>query len=170
MVTKKQRQIRATLLAVGEGDTEEAFLKYLRSIYCSGNAGVSVTIMNAHGKGPGNVVGTAVGHLRMRAFDQALTLMDTDLEWTKKDREAARKNKIDLIGSTPCIEGMLLRLLGKPVPDQSVQCKKAMIQLTKVDLTDPVAYSELIPKATLDAARLKMPELDHLLGLLEGTR
>lgn len=31
MSNKKQRQIRATLLAVGEGDTEEAFLKYLRS-------------------------------------------------------------------------------------------------------------------------------------------
>lgn len=169
MSNKKQRQIRATLLAVGEGDTEEAFLKYLRSTYCSGNAGVSVTVMNAHGKGPGNVVGTAVGHLRMRAFDRALTLMDTDLEWMKKDREAARKNKIDLIGSTPCIEGLLLRLLGKPVPSQSVQCKKSMAQLTKVDLTDPGAYTNLIPKARLDVARLDIPELDQLLRLLEGT-
>jgi hypothetical protein len=170
MGNKKQRQIRATLLAVGEGDTEEAFLKYLRSTYCSGNVGVSVTVMNAHGKGPGNVVATAVGHLRMRAFDRTLTLMDTDLEWTKKDRDAARKHKIELIGSTPCIEGLLLRVLGKPVPDQSAQCKKAIAQLTKLDLTDPGAYSELISKVKLDAARLKMPELDQLLGLLEGTR
>lgn len=56
------------------------------------------------------------------------------------------------------------------MPDQSAQCKKAIAQLTKLDLTDPGAYSELISKVKLDAARLKMPELDQLLGLLEGTR
>ena len=78
-------------------------------------------------------------------------------------------DKIDLIGSTPCIEGLLLRVLGKPVPSQSVQCKKAMAQLTKVDLTDQGAYANLIPKARLDVARLDIPELDQLLRLLEGT-
>ena len=87
----------------------------------------------------------------------------------KRAADAARKNKIDLIGSTPCIEGLLLRVLGKPVPSQSVQCKKAMAQLTKVDLTDQGAYANLIPKARLDVARLDIPELDQLLRLLEGT-
>lgn len=65
MAIKKQRPQRATLLAVGEGDSEVCFLKYLRSLYCANSAGVSVTVMNAHGKGPGNVINTAVGHLQI---------------------------------------------------------------------------------------------------------
>lgn len=51
-MARKQHQVRKTLLIVGEGDSEEAFLKHLRELYCSGGAGVAVTVRNAHGKGP----------------------------------------------------------------------------------------------------------------------
>mgnify|MGYP001473509280 CR=1 FL=1 len=37
-MARKQHQVRKTLLVVGEGDSEEAFLKHLRDLYCSGGA------------------------------------------------------------------------------------------------------------------------------------
>lgn len=52
----KQHQIRKTLLVVGEGDSEKAFLRHLRGLYCSGGAGVAATVSNAHGGGPDNVI------------------------------------------------------------------------------------------------------------------
>ena len=55
-MVSKQHQVRKTLLIVGEGDSEEAFLKHLRDLYCSGGAGLTVTVRNAHGKGPENVI------------------------------------------------------------------------------------------------------------------
>ena len=79
------RTQRVTLLAVGEGDSEEAFLKYLRSLYCANHAGVNVTVRNAHGKGPGNVVSTAIGHMRNRAFDRALALLDVSAWGSRLD-------------------------------------------------------------------------------------
>jgi hypothetical protein len=162
------RAQRTTLLAVGEGDCEEAFLKHLRSLYCANHAGVSVTVRNAHGKGPGNVIGRAIAHMSNRAFDRTLALLDTDLEWTKKDREAARKKGLVLVGSTPCLEGLLLKTLGRPVPQTSNQCKAAVAQLLKADLTETTSYAQHFPKAMLEQARQKhAPELDALLKQFE---
>jgi len=41
----------------------------------------------------------------------------------KKD---ARKAKIDMVGSIPCFEGLLLSILGKRPPSKSADCKKAI--------------------------------------------
>lgn len=162
------RAQRTTLLAVGEGDSEEAFLKHLRSLYCADHAGVNVTVRNAHGKGPGNVVSTALGHLRNRAFDRALALLDTDLEWTKKDRDSARKANLHLIGSTPCLEGLLLKILQLPVPATSPLCKLAMNRALQADLTEISSYAQHFPKPLLQRARLQQaPELNDLLGLFD---
>lgn len=57
---KKVRRAEATVLIVGEGDTEVALLNYLKSLYNMRNCGVSVTIRNAHGHGPENVIDVAV--------------------------------------------------------------------------------------------------------------
>jgi len=56
---RKKYRVRKTLLIVGEGDSEEAFLKHLRELYCSDGAGVAVTVRNAHGKGPEHVINHA---------------------------------------------------------------------------------------------------------------
>jgi len=167
-MAQKKRSTRPTLLAVGEGDSEEAFLKYLRRLYCSNYEGVSVTVVNAHGKGPGNVVSTAVGQLRNKDFDKALALLDTDLPWSPKDREAARRAKTVLIGSTPCLEGLLLKILGQAIPELSAQCKKRIATLVEGELTETDSYTAVFPKHVLDAAREKITELDVLLTLYEG--
>lgn len=68
-MVRKQHRVRKTLLIVGEGDSEEAFLKHLRDLYCSGGSGVAVTVRNAHGKGPENVIDHAARLARIYSYD-----------------------------------------------------------------------------------------------------
>lgn len=167
-MARKQHQVRKTLLIVGEGDSEEAFLKHLRDFYCSGGAGVAATVRNAHGKGPENVIDHAASQARIASFDKQVALLDTDIPWTDKLKKEARKAKVDMIGSIPCFEGLLLAILGKQPAAQCADCKKAISLLLGVDLTERQSYAEHFPKAVLDAARLKIVELDQLLTAFEG--
>ena len=167
-MAQKQYQVRKTLLVVGEGDSEEAFLKHLRDLYCSRGEGVATTVRNAHGKGPENVLDHVTRQARNANFDKLVALLDTDLLWTDKLRKDARKAKIDMIGSIPCFEGLLLSILGKPPGAQCADCKKAIQQLIDIDLTERQSYAKHFPKAVLDAARLKIVELDQLLKAFEG--
>ena len=121
---------RKTLLAVGEGKADAAFLRYLRGLYCSGRQGVSVTVRNASGKGPTNVIGTAIGALRIASFDHKLCLLDTDIFWSSKNISDAKRHKIQLIGAPPCLEGLLLQILGKSVPTGSDECKRQLKSIT----------------------------------------
>jgi hypothetical protein len=45
-----------TLLLVGEGYHEEAFLSHVKQIYAPRGCGLAVTIKNAHGKGAMHVI------------------------------------------------------------------------------------------------------------------
>ena len=167
-MARKQHQVRKTLLVVGEGDSEEAFLKHLRDLYCSGGAGVTVTVRNAHGKGPENVIDHTARQARVFSYDARVALLDTDIPWTEKLKKEARKSKIEMVGSTPCFEGLLLSILGKRPPTQSADCKKAIAQQLGIDLTERQSYAGPFSKAVLDAARQTITELDQLLRFFEG--
>ncbi len=159
---------RKTLLAVGEGKADAAFLKYLRGIYCSGGCGVNVSVRDASGKGPSNVIGTAIGALRISSYDKKLCLLDTDLVWTKQNRSDAKRKKIELVGSTPCLEGLLLQILGKAVPASNLDCKRQLKIITGKDMFEPDDYSANFDYAVLQNQRAHIPELDKLLRLFEG--
>jgi len=164
----KNRQVRRTLLIVGEGDSEVAFLKHLRQLYCSGGHGVSATVRNAHGKGPENVVNCVIRQSTNYKPDAKCALLDTDILWTDQLRSKARKAKINLIGSRPCFEGLLLSILDERPAQTSMECKKAIQQLLSADLTSPRAYEKYFPKAVLELARQRVIELDQLLRTFEG--
>lgn len=138
---KKRIQQRKTLLVVGEGDTEVAFLTYLKRIYCQGENTVKVTVKNAYGKGPEHVLDHAQRCCRTVAYDKVAVFMDTDIPWTKELLAQAKKSGIALIGNTPCIEGLFLLLLNKPVPRLSADCKTKIKQaLKKKNLLMPDDY------------------------------
>lgn len=170
MGRQKVRRVRQTLLVVAEGDTEVAFLKHLRDMYCSGGFGVNVTVRNAHGKGPENVVSHAVRQLRMYSYDACVAMLDTDLPWSKQVRQQAKDAKVAMIGSRPCFEGLLLAILKRAVPEQSQHCKNQAYALLGLDLTDRQSYQALLPKPLLQEARVRIPELCCLLEYLEGSR
>lgn len=167
-MTRKQHRVRRTLLVVGEGDSEEAFLKHLRDLYCGGGGGVAVTVRNAHGKGPENVVDHTIRQARIYSYDEHVAFLDTDIPWTDKLKKEARKASIEMVGSSPCLEGLLLSILGKRPPEKSDACKKLIKQLLDLDLTERTSYGAAFPKAVLESARTRLPELDRLLRLYEG--
>jgi len=167
-MAKRIRHTRSTLLVVGEGDTEVAFLRHLRVIFCSDCKGVEVTIRNAYGKGPENVINTVIGHCRSIDYDHRMAFLDTDLLWTASLKKQARAEKIEMIGSTPCIEGLLLQILGESVPSSSSACKRKLQDLLGSDMTDRDHYGSRFSHEVLMAARLKIPELHALLNRFEG--
>jgi hypothetical protein len=165
-----QREAKTTILIVGEGDTEKAFLDHLRSHYVTRGCGVSVTTRNAHGKGPENVVDVAIRHAKGADYTIVAILMDTDLPWTPTLRKLARKKKICLIGASPCCDGLLLHILGEPVPEESSHCKAKLVARLGRKPVVPEAYRNDFSKALLDDRRDAVGALGKLLSLIAGVR
>lgn len=64
-----RRKAQKTLLIMGEGLCDESFLKHVKSIYVQRRCGLAVTVRNARGKGPCNVIETAVRANAGSGFD-----------------------------------------------------------------------------------------------------
>ena len=165
---KPHRILRKTLLAVGEGKSDTALLKYLKSMVCNDGEGLAVTIRNANGKGPNNVISTAIGATTIAYYDKKLCLLDTDIKWTNENKHAAIKNSIELVGSIPCLEGMLLKILGQSVPHDSATCKQHLNLITKRKMLDPEDFVINFSYSLLQNARSNILELDKLLCIFEG--
>ncbi len=164
MPTGERRAALHTVLLVGEGKTDCAFLKYIKSLYIGRGCGVSVKVRNAHGKGPDYMVGYTIGQCNAD-YDRIAVLLDTDLQMSTATRKRAKRRKIQVIGSTPCIEGLLLKILGKHVPETSAECKGQRGVTLPAQLTRPENYQEHFPRDLLDDRRGQVPELDELLKL-----
>lgn len=80
----KIRQIRhtkETLLFVGEGYCERAFLIHVNGLYSKGL--VKTKIVTAKGKGPEHVINHAISCKRMDGYDRVAVLIDLDLPCAK---------------------------------------------------------------------------------------
>jgi hypothetical protein len=108
---KKTRVVWQTLLIVVEGEAEIAFVRHLKAIYRDA-LGRAVQEANAHGKGGRHVLKTAIRRASNRDYDKVILLLDTDTDWSEADRARARRSRIDVIESSPCLEAWLLRILG----------------------------------------------------------
>jgi hypothetical protein len=70
----KLRPQKRTLLLVGEGYDEEAFLKYLKSQLVGRDADLRVTIKNAKGKGAKHVVEWTSRQAQLAGYDDVAVL------------------------------------------------------------------------------------------------
>ena len=163
MPSREWRAARHTVLLVGEGKTECAFLRHIKSLYISRGCGVSVAIRNAYGKGPDQVVDYAIRQRRNAAYDRVAVLLDTDLEMSATARRCADSKKIQIIGSTPCIEGLLLKILDEPVPTTCAECKARVGRLLPDQMQSPDNYRAGFPKEFLEERRHGVQELAALL-------
>ena len=166
-----RRQIQQkTVLIVGEGFCDTAFLKHLKSIYDSRHSGVRITIKNAQGKGASNVIDTALKIRQRITYDVIGILYDIDVPPTPGIARKARVAKLLLIEAEPCLEGLLLKILKKYVPNSCKECKsKIRGHLIGKDQTDPAAYAGFT-KETLEKSRSSIPELDRLILLIQGNK
>ena len=127
MAKKKSRSVKlASLIVVGEGAHDKAFISHMKSLY-DGETGQTVKVDSADGGSPKDIIKTTDRKYKHTAYDRRYTLMDSDVPITQQDRDSARKLKIQLILSEPvCLEGMLLEVLGQRAPNTAASCKASL--------------------------------------------
>lgn len=154
-----------TLLIVGEGYDEVAFLHHLKQLYVPRGCGLSVTIKNARGKGALHVIEWTGGQIANADYDTVAALLDTDTGWDAKAEKLARRKKILVLKSEPCFEAMMLRLISKPVVGDAHTLKKQFAPFVKNDATQREHYALHFGPDCLQAGRGKEPALNELLKL-----
>ena len=165
--SRKPRVQKRTLLLVGEGRDQEAFLKYLKSRLVSRGAGLVVTIKNAKGKGAKHVIEWTIKQAANAAYDEIGVLFDTDTDcWTPMVEQQAKKNNILLLKSEPCFEAMMLRMLGKNPETTTEKLKKQFSPFVDGDATESENYAKHFGLEMLSAYQHKEPAIKQLLTLL----
>jgi len=156
--TPPGRALRKTLLIVGEGDAEEAFLKHLKALFVGRAGGIEVKVGNARGKGARNVINHARKQWASIAYDQVAVLFDTDTDWSPEVEKLARDAGITILACTPCLETELLLLAGKPGPERTLDAKRAFHKAFNTDAHRPDLYPEVFPIALLERHMTARPD------------
>jgi hypothetical protein len=167
---KKKRQASRTLLVFGEGYDEEMFLKHLRGVY-SYKSNVAISVKKGKGGDAKNIVMDA--DKIPGAFDRKVVVLDNDKPKSEmiRARLEAKKRNIELIENTPCLEYLLISILSKkPNGKSSTECKREFESkyINRKKRGEPNEYTKLFPKKLLEVQRLKIPELNSLILIMEG--
>jgi len=107
-----ERRERYTVLVVGEGDTEVAFLEYVKSLRdIRGKR--SITIESGRGGNPAYAIERARRLAEAREFKQIVVWVDGDQIRSEEHlmELQASARKMELLVSQPCVEGFFLALL-----------------------------------------------------------
>lgn len=165
-----KRSVRKTVLIVCEGKRDEAFLRYLRSLYCAGDATrPQVKVKQSRGRGGDGVAMTLLRQRTIENVDLAVAFTEADVPpspaYAKKLRADRR---VRWVVADPCLEGLLLAILKIPVPDLTAHCKARIADLEPRDLYSPEEYALRWARAELEAARERIEGLDLLIRGYEG--
>ena len=168
---KNIRIQRNTIFAFGEGEAERIFLKHLRSIYS--NDKTSVRVDDAGGKDVLYILEKAVrvrGDIR---YNYSFILLDTDREWTQTLKNKAAKKHIELIGNSPCLEGLFLCILDPKnnySNHPSNECKKQFQNnyLHENRTIADIDCKRLFTKVIIDSARAKIKTINRIIEIVRG--
>jgi len=168
---KPVRRTKKTILIVGEGATEKAFLRYLKELYITRDMDIAVNVECGFGGSPRNVVEKAIRLCGGRNYDKCFVLIDADIPLSANKTLLARMKRrpaTEVLISTPCIEGLFLTILEHDVKISSDKCKSIFesTYLTSDRKTDKRAYERLFPKKMLDKKRIVINELDNILNAI----
>lgn len=146
---------RTTLLIVGEGPDDQAFIKHMNHQFRADNAGVKPTIEKQSGGSPGNIITNAARKYDHLPFDQRFLVLDSDIPISQQDHDKAKRHGYRIILWSPvCLEGALLDVLGEKVNDDdaSASLKKRLHPLLDGHHTDRKAYRVRFPRGVLERA------------------
>ena len=147
---KPRRAKLASLIVVGEGPHDQAFIKHMKGLYDRRDSGQKVTVEAADGGSPKDVIHYVVKK-RHIDYDRKVILIDSDIPLQPQDHKVARKHGITILQSTPhCLEGMLLDVLGNRIPADSQACKGKLHPQLAGPPTEKESYAVLFPKPVLD--------------------
>ena len=165
---KKIREQKNTLLLVGEGADEKAFLDYLKSQLVQRGMGQVVTTKDAKGKGAKHVIDWTIKQATTTQYDKVGVLFDTDTDWTLTVEKKAKQHKICLLKSEPCFEAMMLRMLNTTPELDSKKLKKQFTVFVNNDATDSQNYAKHFNVVILKNMRHTEQTIDELLKLLNN--
>lgn len=162
---KKRGKVK-TLLLVGEGAHDKAFLEHLKSLYDSRDSGQRVKVDAADGGSPRDIIRTVHQKYRNIDFGRRCILMDSDVPVSVSDRELAKKCNLELLLAKPvCLEGLLLSVLGSDAGERSAAQLKGMLH-PQLDgrPTDKKSYARLFSRGILDSCQVDI--VQRLIALL----
>jgi hypothetical protein len=168
MAAKKApaRQVRHTVLLVGEGLAEVGVLNLIKALYVA-RGSKAVTVKNAKGHGGRAVLDYAHRQSRAADYDETAVLLDTDADWDDAQRALAKRSKITVFEATPCLEAVLLRIAGHAVPHSTTHCKRDFKNHYGAEAHEFGLIERHFDQAVFDAARDRVPVLDSLIGYLQ---
>ncbi len=151
MVRSKRKLQLTTLIIVGEGLHDKAFLKHMKQLYDGRATGQKIKIDSADGGSPGDIIKTTIRKNRHIAYDKQYILMDADIPLRQQDYDKAKIKKVEIILSTPyCLEGMLLDILKDDTSGGCKDCKNRLHPQLSGSPIYPNSYSTLFTKSVLD--------------------
>ncbi|KAF3978907.1 MAG: hypothetical protein HFP76_10565 [Methylococcales symbiont of Iophon sp. n. MRB-2018] len=164
---RETRRTKQTILFVGEGKTEVAFIKHLKSLY-QPERSPPVRVDTQDGGDAGKILPTALKRPNTEARDAIVCLYDLDKDLPVEYLKKAKDKKFVLIGAKPCIEGFMLDILEKKRPHSTKNCKHKMHPMLggKGKETDLNSY-KIFTKEILEKSRRLLPNLDLILSLIE---
>jgi hypothetical protein len=166
-MVRKRNVLLKTLLIVGEGDCEKAFLSHMKSLFDGRTSGQTVKVISADGGCPYDIIDSAVRY-RHAAFDRKFVLLDSDIPINSKAKKYAKKNKVELLFSTPfCLEGMLLTVLDEVIPHSSGLCKEKLHNMLSGTATKASSYEDLFSRDVLESTPIQQVEI--LRNLMRNT-
>jgi hypothetical protein len=125
---RQQRHVSlTTLLIVGEGSDDKAFIDHVKSLFYRRQSGRKITVKAGDGGSPGNIITHASRAYRSEDYNQRYLVLDADIPPTADDERNARAAGYQIILWRPqCLEGALLDVLNERV--QAHEASQALKQ------------------------------------------
>lgn len=173
---KPTRNTKTTILIVGEGPTEKAFLQYLKELYIARDYAFAIKVECGSGGSPCSVAQKAIRLRGSRAYDRCYVLFDADRPLETDYKLSDRMNKrprVEALKATPCIEGLFLAILKHPGFSQasavSDSCKRDFHAdyISEEKKMDKRSYATKFSKTIFDGRRGQVPELDLILKAMQ---
>lgn len=151
--SSKRLSSKTTLLIVGEGPDDQAFVRHMNQVFKDESSGIRANIHKESGGSPGNIISNTVRKYKNSDFDQRYIVMDSDIEIETASRKKAERHGYTIILWAPhCLEGALLDVLGEAVGrhESSRDLKQRLQPRLSGDHTKAQSYSALFPKPILE--------------------
>lgn len=169
------RKTKVTVLIVGEGSKDKAFLRHLQDMYVSREDDIIVKIECASGGSPRSIVEKATRLRSASGYDKCMVIIDQDRS-LETDRELRRRMKehppVQIVWIKPCMEGLLLEILRYPNfsrHDVSTGfCKRQFEAHIQIDRqTEKSSYARIFSKDKLDSCRRTIRDLNTILKVMQ---
>jgi hypothetical protein len=156
----KQRTVaETTLLVVGEGADDKAFINHMKGLFFERKRGhKGPKIEAADGGSPHDILKHATKLIKNRDYERRIVVMDSDQPVEIKDQKAAEQAGFEIILWSPqCLEGALLNTLGEAVNshETSQNLKARLHPRLACNHTEPEAYGVLFTKSVLENPKNK---------------